>query len=327
VAFLSDREKPGQLQLYVAGADGGVGMKLTNLKGALAMPRWSPDGKVVALLFTASPPGTPGPLEPRAPDTGVVEERIYEQRLIAVDPSSRRVRVISPADLYVYEYDWSPDGKSFVATAAQGAGDNNWWIAQLYTIALESGQTTSLLRPSMQIARPRWSPDGKCIAFIGGLMSDGYVIPAGDIFMVPAAGGKPRNLTSGMKASASWLAWLPTSDQLLFTSYIDGASGVATINARNGQVANVWTGAETIEAEDEAFTWSLSLSLSRDAQTVAVIRHSFQRPPEVWVGAIGDWKQITHANANLRPQWGQAQSLHWTSDRMKVQGWLLYPRS
>jgi Tol biopolymer transport system component len=50
VAFLSDREKSGQLQLYVAGAGGGPGAKVTTLRGALAMPRWSPDGKVVALL-------------------------------------------------------------------------------------------------------------------------------------------------------------------------------------------------------------------------------------------------------------------------------------
>jgi Tol biopolymer transport system component len=162
MAFLSDRVRTGQLQLYVVGAAGGAGMRvMTNLKGALAMPRWSPDGKLVALLFTESAPGAPGPLESRRPDTGVVEEHIYEQRLIVVDPHSGHVRFISPPDLYVYEYDWSPDGKTFVVIGAHGAGDDNWWIAQLCTIASESLQTRLLLKRSVQIARPRWSPDGK----------------------------------------------------------------------------------------------------------------------------------------------------------------------
>src|SRR2546427_4916868 len=130
LAFLSDREKPGQLQLYVVAAGGSSGRKVTNLTGSLAKPRWSPDGKVLALLFTENAPRTPGPLEPRTPDTGVVEEHVYEQRLITVELASGRVRPISPADLYVYEYDWSPDGKSFTATAAPGAGDTNWYVAR-----------------------------------------------------------------------------------------------------------------------------------------------------------------------------------------------------
>src|SRR5216684_1609875 len=326
LAFLSDREKPGQLQLYVVAAGESSGRQVTHLTGALAKPRWSPGGKVLALLFTENAPRVPGPLEPRTPDAGVVEEHVYEQRLITVDLASGRVRPISPADLYVYEYDWSPDGNSFVATAAHGSGDNNWYIAQLYTIAVASGETQSILTPSMQIARPRWSPDGKRIAFIGGLMSD-EPITGGDIFVVPATGGEPRNVTAGMKASTSWLAWLPSSQQILFTAYIDGASGIATIDPEGSQVATLWTGPETIEAEGEVLSFSPSLSLARDEKTCAVIRHSFHQPPEVWAGSIGDWKQLTHANSNIHPSWGEAQSLHWTSDGLNVQGWLLYPRS
>ncbi len=102
LAFLSDREQPGQLQLYVVAAGEVSGRKVTNLTGSLAKPRWSPDGKVLALLFTENAPRTPGPLEPRTPETGIVEERVYEQRLITVDLASGRVLRISPPNLYVY---------------------------------------------------------------------------------------------------------------------------------------------------------------------------------------------------------------------------------
>jgi Tol biopolymer transport system component len=52
IAFLSDREQAGQFQLYVAVGAGGRARQLTHLKGLLQDPRWSPDGKRIAILFT-----------------------------------------------------------------------------------------------------------------------------------------------------------------------------------------------------------------------------------------------------------------------------------
>src|SRR3989442_4433595 len=128
LTFLSDAAKKGQRQLYIAELAGGAPRKLTSLQGFLADPRWSPDGKSIAFLFTENAPRAAGPLQPMTKDAGVVEQRIYEQRLAVADVASGRVRQISPADLYAYEYDWSADGKNFTATAAPGAGDTNWYV-------------------------------------------------------------------------------------------------------------------------------------------------------------------------------------------------------
>ncbi|HEV3256530.1 MAG TPA: S9 family peptidase [Gemmataceae bacterium] len=319
LAFLSDRQKKGQLQVYVAAAAGGRARQLTRVTGLLADPRWSPNGKRLAVLFTENAPRAAGPLQPAAPAVGVIEEHVYEQRLSTVDLDSGRVQAVSPADLYVYEYDWSPDGKSLAALAAHGSGDNNWYIARLYTLALAAGEMKAILTPAMQLAVPRWSPDGKTIAFIGGLMSDEGAT-GGDIYTVSATGGAARNLTPGMKASASWLTWLPSSDRILFTEHVDGCSGIATLDLSSGRVATLWTGAETISGA------ALGVSLSRGGKTCALVRHSFEHPPEVWVGPVGAWKQVTHANRDVQPRWGAVRSLHWKSDGFTVQGWLLYPR-
>jgi dipeptidyl aminopeptidase/acylaminoacyl peptidase len=298
--------------------------RLTYVKGSLAQPRWSPNGKLLSVLFAENSPGALGPLGPAPADAGVVEEQIFEQRLNLLDPATGRMRALSPADLYVYDYDWSPDGKSLVAIAAHGSGDNNWYIAQLYTVAVASGRTTSIHKPSMQIAVPRWSPDGKSIAFIGGLMSDEGV-NGGDIWTIPASGGKLHNLTLEMKGSASWLAWQPDSRGILFTEHIDGASGIASLDTTSGGITTLWTGAETITANG----WSFSLSLSRDQRTCALVRHSFAEPPEVWAGPVGKWMKVTTGNDRLGPTrgkaWGKVESLHWKSDPFTVQGWLLYP--
>ena len=322
LAFLSDREKPGQCQLYLAQAATAAARRLTNLTGFLARPRWSPDGRVLAFLFTENASRAAGPVQAGTRAVGVIEEHIEEQRLGVLDLQTGKTRLLSPADLYVYEYDWSPDSKSLAAIAAHGAGDNNWYIAQLYTLAVASAELKAIWKPGMQIAVPRWSPDGTTIALVAGLMSDEGVV-GGDIFAIPAQGGQARNLTPGMKASATWLAWLPSSKRLLFTKHVDGWSGLAGLDLPDGKVATIWKGAESISAEGGAF----SLSLSRDGKTGALVRHSFQQAPEVWAGPTGAWKQVTRANMTSTPRWGEVKDLHWKSDGFTIQGWLLLPRN
>ena len=60
----------------------------------------------------------------------------------------RRRQLVSPADRYVYEYDWTPDGSGFVVTSALGNGDNNWWIAELDRIDAARAQCAGSPRPS-----------------------------------------------------------------------------------------------------------------------------------------------------------------------------------
>jgi dipeptidyl aminopeptidase/acylaminoacyl peptidase len=322
IAFLSDAAQPGQQQLYLAGAGGGTARKLTSVKGFLAVPGWSPDGKTIALLFTENAERAAGPLVAEKPQTGVIQEAVTEQRLALVDAATGKLRQISPADMYVYEYDWSPNGQRFVTTAAHGNGDNNWYIAQLYTIPAAGGEMKSIYKPPVdsQIAVPAWSPDGKSVAFISGIMSDEPAV-GGDIFVVPAEGGEARNITPGMKASASWLQWM-RNGKVLFGEAVDGESAVATVDVAGGNIETLAHGPEQLTANG----WGAAISLAADGKSAAVIRQSLEHPPEVWAGAIGEWKQITSRNAGLKPAWGEAKSIHWQNDEFNLQGWLLYPR-
>jgi dipeptidyl aminopeptidase/acylaminoacyl peptidase len=322
LAFLSDAVKSGQAQLYVVDAAGGAARKLTTLKGFLASPGWSPDGKTIALLFTENAERAAGPLVAEKAQTGEIEEAVTEQRLTLVDVATAKLRQISPADMYVYEYDWSPDSKRFVTTAAHGNGDDNWYIAQIYTIDAAGGPMQSIYKPPIdsQIANPAWSPDAKSVAFISGLMSDEPAV-GGDIFVVPAQGGEARNVTPGMKASASWLAWSPGGAKILFGEEVDGESGIATVEVATGAIATLWHSPDRLTANG----WGTMVSLSADAKTTAVIRESLQRPPEVWAGAIGEWKQVTSGNAAVKPAWGEVKSVHWSNEGFHLQGWLLYP--
>ncbi|HEY2364388.1 MAG TPA: S9 family peptidase [Candidatus Angelobacter sp.] len=321
IAFLSDATKPGQPQIYIVNAAAGSPRKLTSVKGFLASPGWSPDGKTIAFLFTENAERAAGPLVAEKAQTGVIKEAVTEQRLALVDAAGGKVRQISPADMYVYEYDWSPDGKSFVTTAAHGNGDDNWYVAQIYTIPAAGGEMKSIYTPPVdsQIAVPAWSPDGKSVVFISGIMSDEPAV-GGDIFVVPVEGGEARNITPGMKASASWLTWT-SGGKILFGEDVDGESGIAALDPNSGSIETLVRGPGQLNA----YGWGTAISLAADGKTAAVIRQSLAHPPEIWAGLINEWKQITSRNAALKPAWGGAKNIHWQNDGFNLQGWLLYP--
>jgi dipeptidyl aminopeptidase/acylaminoacyl peptidase len=314
LAFLSEASTPSQRQLYTIDLDGGEpAHRVTSVTGQLARPVWSPDGNELAVLFVAGSTQDTGALVAYKPDAGVVGQVVEEQRIAIVNLDSGTVREVSPGNMYVYDYDWSPDGQAFAAEAVEGSGTNNYWIAQLYVVRADTGATKSIWKPPLQIAGPRWSPDGRSIALIHGIMSD-EGSTGGDVYVVPAAGGAAKNVTPSLEGSARSLAWRPDG-RIVFNEYVDGKSALVTLAAGGGPRSTVWSVPQQIS----------SMSIAARADAAAAVVQSFQQAPDVFAGPFAGWSAQTKTNASIAPLWGEARSLHWTSDRFQVQGWLLYP--
>ena len=326
LAWLADL--PGDIpaaQLWTAASDGTSPTKLADLKGFAQTPRYSPDASKLAVLYIEGMPRVAGPLQPMTPLAGVVGSKIYEERIAVIDLASKQLTQVTPPDVYVYEYDWTPDSKSWAATAAHGSGDNNWWIARLYVIDVATGGMREIYKPKWQLAQPQVSPDGKSVAFIEGIMSDAG-LTGGDIHVVPVAGGPVRNLTPKIKASPSSIAW-SGPDRLSVIANVDGNSAYAVIPAAGLPESSTWkgwTGEELIGAATDA--WAPSASFSRDGATSAVVRQTASTPPEVWVGPPGQWKQITTVNRDVKATWGESRNVHWMNGDTRVQGWLMLPK-
>src|SRR5438034_8562755 len=280
VIFSSAGDKE-QRQLWLVNADGSGPKKITDLNGYAARPRWSHDGKQIAFLYVEGAGGG-GPLTAAPATTGVVDAAIHNQRIAVLDVGTELLRQVSPPDLHIYDFDWSPDDKRFVATAAPGPGDNNWWIAKIYAIDIAKGDATSIYKPSLQVAVPRWSPDGKSIAFIEGLMSDeGF--HGGDLFTISADGHDILNRTEKRKSSVSSLFWL-TPDRILVTEVIGGGSAICELTISDNGMRTIWNGAEHIHA----FGNFPNFALSKDGKIAAAARSSYKMPPEIRTGPV--WK-------------------------------------
>lgn len=290
------------------------GKAIATVDGSPDAIRWSPDGKRIAfLLFESSREA--GALVATARKIGVIEDVVEEQRVVILDVANGAMKKVTPSGMYIYEYDWSPDGTRLVTTSSPGSGTNNWWIAQLYVADIAKGTMQPIYKPSLQIALPHWSPDGKHIAYIEGIMSD-FGSNGGDLFVIDVGGGAPRNLTKDARLSVASLAW-SGSDAITVGANVEGDTAVLRIGD-DGKQETLWRGGEAISSE-----LGTGASIAKNGET-AVVRSSFTRPPEVWRGPLGKWKQVTHLNDGVKVG-GDAKSITWKSDELEVQGWLQLP--
>jgi dipeptidyl aminopeptidase/acylaminoacyl peptidase len=336
LAFLSNCLGKGQDDLYLAEpATGKAPRRLTHLTGFVDSPQWSPDGSSIAFLYVEGATRPSGALAAMKPPSGVIGvEGVEIQRVAAVDAASGNLTQVTPVTLHVYEFDWSPDSRQLAYVAAPPPGENNWWLAKLFTQPVNKSVASPILDPTtvsgplhgLQIAVPRWSPDGKNIAFIGGLMSD-QGATGGDLYVIPAAGGELRNLTTSRKSSPAWLRW-ESNNQILVAEIHDGTSHYALLDSASGDDDSSLD--LTFPASIGDGRVEMSVSSASDASTAAYISSTFEQAPEVFTATNCqstrcDVRQITHYNDALKPDWGKSESVTWKSDDFHVQGWLLYP--
>jgi acylaminoacyl-peptidase len=318
LAVFSSAGEKEQRQLWMVNADGSSPKKITNLNGYAARPRWSHDRKQIAFLYIQGAGGG-GPLMAAPATTGVIDTAIHNQRIAVLNVDTGALRQLSPENLHIYDYDWSRDDKMFVATAAPGPGDNNWWIAQIYTINIADGNATSVYKPWFQVAVPRWSRDGKSIAFIEGLMSDeGF--HGGDLVTMSADGRDVMNRTSSRKASVNSFFW-QTPDRILLVEYVGGGNAISELSLSNNSAQTIWNGPEGIHA----FGNFPDFSLSSVGKVAAAELSRYNSPPEVFAGPLGEWRQLTNNNAALQANWGKAESIEWTNEGSNIQGWVVPP--
>ena len=349
LAFLSDCGKPGEQEdLYISRLDGSAARRITDLHGYVHSAAFSPDGAKIAFLYVDGATRPAGALAAMKPPSGVIGEDGVEIQRVAVAAvnaaSAEAPTMATPANLHVYEFDWSPDSKSLAYIAAEPPGENNWWVAKLYTQSL-GGEAKAILAPAevagplhgLQIAVPRWSPDGKAIAFIGGIMSD-QGSTGGDVWIVASTGGEPRNLTPKRPSSPAWIAW--GDDEHIFVSELAGGNcqlvRLRVQGDRTGSSVSTSFGAPIFSIPGSVGDGRLELSLSSTADHSLFVFHAstFDHPAEIYsakatavmsAGTEGT-TQLTHFNDGVEAAWGKSVSLAWTSDSFHVQGWLLLPK-
>jgi dipeptidyl aminopeptidase/acylaminoacyl peptidase len=119
----------------------------------------------------------------------------------------------------------SPDGTkiAFVLTDVnqeQNTRNNDIWI-----VPVAGGAPVKVAGTERSEDRPRWSPDGKQLAFVSNREGGPQV------WVIPASGGEPKKLTA-LATGASGLTWSPDGKWIAFVSEVFPACADAACNER-----------------------------------------------------------------------------------------------
>jgi len=108
----------------------------------------------------------------------------------------------------------SPDGKWVAYTVGTADLKKNKIIRHIWVISsTPGGKPRQLTNGEEGELRPRWSPDGKWIAYTITINS------TSQIWVIPARGGKSKQITN-LSTGASCHIWSPTGKMLAFVSHV-----------------------------------------------------------------------------------------------------------
>ena len=329
--------KPIRGAIWTLDVNAGTAPKrIASLEGYASGMQWSRDGKHIAFLFVPGATRLPEATASGNPRVGVIGEGdVQVQHVATVAAAGGSPDVLTPANLYVYEFRASSTGNRIAYTAAPPPGDDNWWAAKLYVQDARAGAAPRVIvdpasvkgpLQGLQMALPRWSPDDARILFIGGLMSDRGAT-GGDIYGVSASGGMPVNLTPDSKVTPSWFRFLAPRS-LLVNQIADGKVQVTeyTLAGNTARQTRLWFSVPGYIGDGRA-AMAVSISDAPDHRRIAFTQSGFNAPPEVHSGVLGTQPPpaVTSVNAGLQRTWGKAGSVEWKSGGFSVQGWLMYP--
>ena len=315
-------------QIYLLPTGGGEAVQLTTVNGGVRTSKnldplaWSSDGKQIAFLNT-DPLTDEEKRRIKDKDDAIEFEKDPKYtRLYLVDIESGDVRCVSPDGLQVWEFAWSPTDEEFVVVSSDLPFESSWYVSsRLVAFPAGNGPARTLHQARGQVAMPAWSPDGKQVAFLSSNYSDRGNVDGG-VFVVSSEGGEARELSSGHKASARYLAWSEDGGRLLTTATEQGEMALAEIDIISGERTSLWRGQEGISGAS---------SFDRTGAVFTVTREDHTKPKDVWIVKRGseklEWSQLTRLNPQAAQlEVGSVESVRWKSvDGLEIQGFLTRP--
>jgi dipeptidyl aminopeptidase/acylaminoacyl peptidase len=354
IVFISnraDKEKPGQL--YLLPAHGGEARQLTNIKGSINNFFIAPDGKHILCAVTKTDPDELERQEDEQKKKLGVVARDYDRvfykldgfgylpiertHLWSVDVRTGRAKQLTDHAVYdEQDAGWSPDSKwiAFLSNRSENPDFMNDAI-DLYVMPAAGGEFRKIPTEPGEKFQPSFSPDGKWIAYYGGL-GEGEGWRNTYLWLVPADGSaKPRNLTQKYDIHASpWTindlgepeqmapTWSKDGKKIYFPESYHGSSLLRSIDVTGENLKSVIGEGGVVG----------SFSFDQEQKTLGYFYGTMTDPTQICVMdmASGKTKMLHSHNQELlsKLDLGSVEEVWFKGpDGNDLQGWILKPPS
>lgn len=272
LAFISEREeKP---QIFLADLRGGEPWRLSELKGGVSGFAWSPDGSWIAALSADAPSEDEEKRTKAKDDERVVDQDFRMVHLHRIDVATKEAKRLTEGAFTLSDARVSPDGVEIAAVRRPTPRADDGSASDIVVVPAAGGEPRVLFENSGADSSPRYSPDGRTIAF---LTRDGKLPrPGADaIALIPRAGGAVTRLTPA-DLNPGAILWSSDGASILFTATVGVEGRLYAVPAKGGAPRALMSGAFAVS----------SPVLATGAPSLVYLRQDPRSPSDVYLQAV-----------------------------------------
>lgn len=333
VAFLSDRIKRGDYQLYLLDPESGAARSTPAVEGWVEYLQWSPRGDRILLGVAghgADVAGGQGAVTSKQvakelpswmPQVEMGDDVFRWRSVWVYEIEADTVRRIEAAEANIWEASWCGND-SIAAIVSPGAGEGLWYSAALRLIDISSGECRLIHRPRDQLGWPAGSPCGRHLAVVEAVCSDRGIV-AGDLLVIETESGKSSRVdTQGIDVTCT--EWR-SDGVLLIAGHRGFETAVGVYDLKKQSFTETWTSREVSCGGRYAAVAGLN-----DRGDCVLEGESFTRAPELAVIRQGEYRPIRSFDLGysaLASAVDRVEAIRWAAaDGLEIQGWLLLPK-
>ncbi|HVK96876.1 MAG TPA: S9 family peptidase [Flavisolibacter sp.] len=302
LAFLSprkngdDKEEDGS-QVWLLDRRGGEGKKITNIKGEIEEYKWSPDGQKMLLAIKEKDLADTAKTKIRKPY--VIDRYQFKQdyqgyldrratHLYLFDITTKKLDTLTEGIYSEKDAEFSPDGSliAFVSNRTEDPDKND--NADIYVMAARPRAAIKKLTIwTGNDTSPRWSPDGKWIAYSQSSSNENFTMFGQPILaVISKEGGQPRLITGSADRPVRNFRWTADGKSLVMLMDDDRQVNVVAFDVATAKRRDILVGNRSfnfIESTPTANNW------------IALMTEPY-KPTELYAVENGTLRQITHLN-------------------------------
>lgn len=326
IAFLSNRklsadEKEVKNQIWLLPIDGGESYKLTDAPEGVISFKWMPDGKSILYLTQETLPKPEKEKKERDKklkfDALVVDKEKYRKEFHIIDVKTKVDRKVYIGDYGVEQFDISPDGK-FVVFNTNYTGDiDDSKKFDLWIFEVGTGKARQLTTRPGGERQPKWSPDGKYIAFVADL-DPKFTYSQEELFIVDPQTGAIKNLTEKFDIGIVGYEFSKSEPSKIYARTASGVyTHIYTISISDGSIKE-FLGGEKVFGD---------IAISTGDNVIALLAEDKTSAPDVYVLKGSEPKKLTNLNPQLDEfTFGEQTVIKWKSfDGLEIEGILVKP--
>ena len=333
LSFLSAKGEKTKPQVWNLNRFGGEAQQVTKVRQGVSSYEWSPDGKKLLLVIKDPKPSdlTKESKDAEAPLPHVIDRIHFKQdnagyldrrrdHLYVYTPGDSAAIQITSGDYDDSEPQWSPDGKLVAFTSNRSNNPDLSFNSDIWIVSADNANKGAEIKQvrmnPVSDSNPKWSPDGKSIAYITSIDEDIMPFSMREVALASIESGEIKILTRDLDRRPFNPSFSEDGKSIFFGLNDKGEKYLAKVDLDGNSFERVLVGEVTL----------IDYAVTEEA--VYTLHSTSEEPGAIYKLENGKLNQITKANNELltKISLGSFNKTRFKSkDSIEIEGFVVKP--